>query len=165
MANVTRWDPFGEMLTLREAINGLFEDSVVQPNTGRTSTAAMALNVAETPNAFIVEAVVPGIKEDDLDITLQDNVLTIVGESRQEQTEGEKPHFHRVERRYGRITRTIGFPMAVQSESVQASLADGILHLEIPKAEALKPRKINVKANAGSRALEVEPSEEEVKAN
>jgi HSP20 family protein len=159
MANMTRWDPFGEMLTLREAINGLFEDSVVQPAAGRAQNASMALNVAETPNAFVVEAVVPGIKEDDLDITLQDNVLTITGETRQEHQEGEKPHFHRVERRYGRVSRTISFPTAVQAEAVQATLNNGILHLEIPKAESVKPRKIAVNSTANAQPIDVEATQ------
>jgi HSP20 family protein len=165
MANVTRWDPFGEMLTLREAINGLFEDSVVQPAAGRGQNVAMPLDVAETPHAFIVEAVVPGIKEEDLDITLQNNVLTISGEVRQEQQSGEKPHFHRVERRYGRFSRTIGFPMAVQTEGVQASLANGILRLEVPKSEALKPRKITLNNNGATQVLEVDANAEAARAN
>lgn len=156
--------PVGEMLTLREAINGLFEDSVVQPTAGRNAVA-MPLDVAETANAFIVDAVIPGIKEDDLDITLQDNVLTITGEARQEKQEEGKSHFHRVERRYGRVSRTIGFPTAVQSDAVQASLTNGILHLEIPKAEVLKPRKITLHTSTTPRTLEVGPNAESARAN
>ena len=164
MANINRWDPLGEMMTLREAVNNLFEQSVVNPETGATRGLSMALDVAETPEAFVVEAVVPGVKSEDLDITLEDNVLTISGETRQEQTQGGKKHYHRVERRYGRFSRSVGLPVAVQSDKVQASLRNGILRIEIPKAEAVKPRKISVSAGNGSgqrQAIDVTPSEQQ----
>ena len=157
MANMTRFDPFGEMMTLREAMNSLFEDSVVNP-TARGQTSSMPLDIAETRDGFIVEASLPGVKSEDLDITIQDNVLTISGETRQEQRSGEKPNYHRMERRYGRFSRSISLPTQVQSDNVQASLTNGILRLEIPKAEAVKPRKISVQSGSGNghqQALEV----------
>lgn len=163
MANVTRWDPFGEMLTLREAMNSLLEDSYVSPRAaGRGQAVGMPLDVAETKDAFIVEAALPGVRPEDLDITLQDNVLTISGESRQQQTSEEKPNYHRVERRYGRFSRSISLPTQVQSENVQASLTNGILRLEVPKAEAVKPRKISVSNgsnNHQSQAIDVTPEQ------
>jgi len=151
MSNMSRWDPFGEMLTLREAMNSLFEDSYVSPrNGGRGQTLGMPLDVAETKDAFIVEASLPGVKPENLDITLQDNILTITGETRQEESTGEKPNYHRVERRYGRFSRAVSLPTQVQTDNVQASLNNGILRLEIPKAEAVKPRKITVNAGSGA---------------
>ncbi len=150
MSNMTRWDPLGEMMTLREAMNSLFEDSYVSPRGGRREPAGMPLDVAETKDGFVVEASLPGVKVEDIDITLQDNVLTIMGEVRQEQTTGEKPNYHRVERRYGRVSRSIGLPTQVQNDKVQATLNNGILRLEIPKAEAVKPRKITVNAGSGN---------------
>lgn len=150
MSNMTRWDPVGEMMTLREAMNSLFEDSYVSPRGGRREPAGMPLDVAETKDGFVVEASLPGVKVEDIDITLQDNVLTITGEVRQEQTTGEKPNYHRVERRYGRVSRSIGLPTQVQNDKVQATLNNGILRLEIPKAEAVKPRKITVNAGSGN---------------
>ncbi len=146
MANINRWDPFGEMMTLREAMNSLFEDSYVSPSTGRGGTLGMPLDVAETKEGFIVEASLPGVKPENLDITLQDNILTISGETRQEQSTGEKPNYHRVERRYGRFSRSVSLPTQVQSDKVEAHLENGILRLEIPKAEAVRPRKITVNA-------------------
>ena len=160
MANIVRFDPFSEMLTLREAMNSLLEDSVVRPTTAGGQTLAMPLDVSETQDAFIVEASVPGVKPEDFDITLQDNVLTISAETRQEQTSGDKPNYHRVERRYGRFSRSIGLPTQVQSDNVQATLNNGILRLEIPKAEAVKPRKIAVSSGASggqSQAVDVTP--------
>jgi HSP20 family protein len=150
MANITRWDPFGEVMTLREAMNSLFEDSFVSPTTARGGTLGMALDVAETSTSFIVEASLPGVRAEDLDITLQNNVLTISGETRQQQTSGEKANYHRVERRYGRFSRSVSLPMQVQSDKVDAQLSNGILRLEIPKAEAARPRKITVNGNGAS---------------
>lgn len=152
MSNMRRWDPFGEMLSLRDAMSQLFEDSYVSPaRLGATASLSMPLNVSETQDSFRVEAVVPGLKPEDLDITIQDNVLTIRGETRQEQQNGDKQaNFHVLERRYGRFSRSVSLPTAVQPDRVQASLENGILHLEIPKAEQVKPRKITVN---GSQSL------------
>jgi len=150
MANLTRFDPFADMLSLREAMNQLLEESFVSPARGTSGGSVnMPLNVSETADAFVVEAVVPGVKAENLDITLQDNVLTLTAETRQEQqNSGKQANFHRVERRYGRVSRTVGLPTLVQADAVQATLENGVLRLEIPKAEAVKPRKISVAVNS-----------------
>ena len=150
MSNMTRWDPFGEMMTLREAMNSLFEDSVVNPRSVRGQTLGMPMDVSETADAFVVEAALPGVKPEDLDITLQDNVLTITGETRQEQNEQQKANYHRVERRFGRFSRSVALPTQVQADRVAASLNNGILRVEVPKAEQVKPRKITVNAGGSS---------------
>ncbi len=147
--SMMRFDPFNERLTLRDAVNQLFEESFVQPSRMGTRTMGMPLDLSETENAFVVDAVVPGVKPDDIDILLQDNVLTITAEARQEQqTTGQ---VHRIERSYGRFSRSIALPMHVKADQVQATLENGVLHLEIPKADQAKPRKIRI--NTG-RALE-----------
>ena len=152
MANIRRWDPFNEMLSLRDAVSQLFEESYVNPARGsNTSTLALPLDVSETQDAFVVDAVVPGLTPEDLDITIQDNVLTIRGETRKQQSSNDKQtNVHVVERRYGRFSRSLGLPTPVQADQVQATLEHGVLHLEIPKAEQIKPRKITV--NSGSAA-------------
>src|ERR687886_2592466 len=165
MANMSRsgFDPFGEMMSLRDAMNSLFEDSFVSPRSAGGQTMSMPMDVAETKDAFIVEASLPGVKPEDLDITVQDNVLTITGEVRQQQETGEKPNYHRVERRYGRVSRSISLPTQVQADRIQANLNDGILRLEIPKAEAVKPRKITVNTgNSGQQPVDV--NQEQAKA-
>jgi len=162
MANLTRFDPFGEMMTLREAMNSLFEDSFVNPAPGRGQSGSMPLDVAETKDAFIVEAALPGVKPEDLDVTIQDNVLTITGVTRQEERNGEKPNYHRVERRFGRIARSISLPTQVQADKVEANLTHGVLHLTIPKAEAVRPRKIAINSNNGAgqtKQLDVTPEQ------
>ncbi len=153
MANIRRVDPFSEMLSLRDAMSQLFEDSFVNPaSLSRADHLSMPLDVSETQDGFVVDAVVPGLKPEDLDITIQDNVLVIRGETRQEQQTGEKQsNYHIMERRYGRFSRAVSLPTAVKADEVRATLENGILHLEIPKAEEVKPRKITV---SGGRSLE-----------
>lgn len=144
MANISRWDPFQDMLTLREAMNQLLEDSVVSPRTGRNSQALVVpMDLSETVDGYHVEAAVPGLKPDDLEITLENNVLTIKGETRQETTTNDR-QFHRVERQFGSFRRTIGLPTQVKGDAIEASLNGGVLSLFIPKAEEVKPRKITV---------------------
>lgn len=147
MANVNRWSPFNEVLSLRDAMQQLFEESVVAPSMGAGRGAGLPsieMNVHERADAFMVEACVPGLKPEDLDLTIQDNVLTITGEIRAaEQPEGTMTH--RTERRYGRFSRSISLPTQVNGDAVNAVLEHGLLRLEIPKAEAVKPRKISVR--------------------
>jgi HSP20 family protein len=148
MANMSRFDPFSDMVTLREAMNNLFEESFVRPSGERGGTLSMPVDLSETKDSFFVEATLPGVKPEDLDITLQDSVLTITGEVRQEHSAGEKPNYHRVERRYGRMARAISLPTQVQADKISAHLEHGVLRLEIPKAEAVKPRKISVNGHS-----------------
>lgn len=147
MANVTRWDPMQEMLSLREAMNQLLEESFVTPTAARRGQGFVpAMDVSETQEAFVVELVAPGLRAEDLEITLENSVLTVKGEIRQDQSE-TKRHYHRVERRYGSFTRTLTLPTTVKSDAINATLEHGILRLDIPKAEEVKPRKISVSVN------------------
>ena len=143
MATITRWDPFQEMLTLREAMNQLFEDSVVRPGNARGQGFTPALDLSETQDGFVVEAALPGLKPEDVEITVENNVLTIKGETRRESEEKNR-NFHRVERSFGTFQRTIGLPSTVKADQIKASLTNGVLRLDIPKAEEVKPRRINV---------------------
>jgi HSP20 family protein len=104
-------------------------------------------------HGYLVEAALPGLKPEDVEITVENNVLTIKGETRQE-VDDQKRNFHRIERRFGAFQRTIGLPTTVKADAIQASLDNGVLRLEIPKAEEVKPRKISV--NVGeNKTLEV----------
>jgi HSP20 family protein len=150
MANVTRWDPFQDMLSLREAMNQLMEESYVRPNGTRGQGFVPALDLSETAEGFLVEAAVPGLKPEDVEITVENNVLTIKGETRQAK-EDKQRSFHRIERRFGSFQRTIALPNTVKPDAIKASLEHGVLRLEIPKAEEVKPRKISV--NVGTPNL------------
>ncbi|MEO7912669.1 MAG: Hsp20/alpha crystallin family protein [Roseiflexaceae bacterium] len=154
MASVTRWDPFQDVLSLREAMNQLMEESFVRPNTTQgAQNFVPALDLSENAEGYLVEAALPGLKPEDVEITVENNVLTIKGETRQE-VDDQKRNFHRIERRFGTFQRTVGLPTTVRADAIQASLTNGVLRLEIPKAEKVKPRKISV--NLGeNKALEV----------
>jgi len=154
MANVTRWDPFQDVLSLREAMNQLMEESFVRPAAAQGGKNFVpALDLSETGEGYLVEAALPGVKPEDVEITVENNVLTIKGETRQE-TDSKDRNFHRLERRFGSFQRTIGLPTSVKADAIHASLTNGVLRLEIPKAEEVKPRKISV--NVGeNKTLEV----------
>jgi HSP20 family protein len=151
MTNITRWDPVQEMMTLREAMSQLFEDSFVRPTVARSGQAFVpALDLSESADGFVVEASLPGLKPEDLEITVENNVLTIKGETRRENEENKR-NYHRVERSFGSFQRTIGLPSTVKADQIKASLNNGILRLDIPKAEEVKPRKINVAVGQGKQ--------------
>src|SRR6476660_8216035 len=154
MATITRWDPFQDVLSLREAMNQLMEESFVQPATAQNGKNFVpALDLSETGEGYLVEASLPGVKPEDVEITVENNVLTIKGEARQEVNQ-EKRNFHRIERRFGSFQRTIGLPTTVKADAIQADMTNGVLRLEIPKAEEVKPRKISV--NVGqNKTIEV----------
>ena len=145
MATLTRWDPLNEMLTLREAMSQLLEDSFVAPGTPRREQGgfAPALDLSETEDGFLVEVAVPGMKPEDLQVTLENSVLSIKGQLRQE-SEDKKRNYHRTERRYGSFQRTIALPSTVKADAIKAALTNGVLRLDIPKAEEVKPRRITV---------------------
>jgi HSP20 family protein len=154
MANLTRWDPFSDMLSLREAMNQLLEESFVAPSTGRQGQSFVpALDLSETADGYTVELAVPGMSADDLQINIENNVLTIKGEARKE-SEDRQRNYHRVERRFGSFQRTVALPTTVKADAISASLTNGILRLDIPKAEEVKPRRITVNV-APEKGIEV----------
>ena len=148
MANITRYDPFGEMVTLRHAMDRLFEDSYVSPLTWRTLDGEMlspALDVHQTSDDIIVQAALPGLKADDVDITITGQTLTIRGEFKADEKVSRDQYMYR-ERRYGSFNRQLQLPVRVQGDAATATFEDGLLTLRIPKAEETRPRKIAVKA-------------------
>ena len=148
MANITRFDPFGEMVTLRQAMDRLFEDSVVSPLSWRTlngeSTPA-PLDVHQTDDEIVVTASLPGLKAEDVDITITGQTLAIRGEFKADEKIERDKYLYR-ERRYGTFNRQLQLPVRVQGDAATASFEDGVLTLRIPKAEEVKPRQIQVKA-------------------
>ncbi len=146
MANVVRWDPFGETLSLRQAVDRLFEDAWVRPwmagaHNGNGTT--LPLDVYETGDDIMVAATVPGVKSEDLDITVQGDVLTIRGEMKPDESMTDEK-FHRRERYSGRFARQVVLPTSVNSGQAEAHFEDGVLKLRLPKAEQAKERKIQV---------------------
>ena len=155
MNTMIRWNPFGEMARMRSEIDRLFEDAFNAP-TGkweRNSVWGFPLDVTEADDMFTVKASVPGMNPDDLDITISDNVLTIKGET-QEETVKEEERVHLRERRFGSFMRSISLPTPVEPNNVNATMENGILTLQIPKAEAVKPKRIAVRTGNGTTVVE-----------
>lgn len=149
MVNLVRWNPMREMVSLRDEMNRLFEQAFEGGSLGPWQSSAnwgLALDVAETDDAFVVTASVPGMKPDDLDITITNNVLTIKGEYKADKTI-EEEQYHLRERRFGSFGRSISLPVTVDADAVEAKYEDGILTLTVPKAEEAKPRRIAVKVH------------------
>jgi HSP20 family protein len=143
------------MLSLRNALDLLLQDAFIGPSelfgwSGfGDGHGHLALDLYETENDCVVTASVPGVRPDDLDISVQGNVLTIRGESKSEE-EATQGTYHLRERRYGSFERQIQLPVPVETGGAEARFENGILTLRLPKAEEAKERKIEV--NAGSPA-------------
>jgi HSP20 family protein len=146
--SVSRWDPFQDLLAIQDEMNQVF-GRARQGQGGGGRVWAPALDISERKDAYVVTVEVPGVSPDDLDITLEDGLLTIQGE-RQFTQESTEQQFHRVERRYGSFRRSITLPSQVQADAIEASFENGVLEVVVPKAEEAKPKKISVKAG-GSR--------------
>jgi HSP20 family protein len=114
---------------------------------------APALDISERKDAYVVTVEVPGVKAEDLDITLEDGLLTIQGE-RQFTSESSEQQYHRVERRYGSFRRSITLPSQVRADAIEASFEDGVLEVVVPKAEEAKPKKISVRAGGSRQRVE-----------
>ena len=141
MTKVVRWTPMNPASLFNE-FDRLFE----RPLARQTREWNVALDVAETDDNYLVKATVPGISPDEMEITLEDDVLTLKGEI-QSEDEIEEAKYHVRERRYGSFSRSIRFPMAVNGDAVEATYNNGILTLNIPKAEAVKPKRITINAS------------------
>lgn len=154
---ITRWDPFPEMMSLRQAMDRLFEDAWVRPwGTMRgesTGAATLPLDLHETADDLVVTASLPGVKPEDIEVDVQGDVLRIQGEMKQDQ-EIKEDQFHRRERRFGRFYREITLPMSVKSDAVQARFENGILTLQLPKAEEAKTRRIPIQGASTPRISE-----------
>jgi HSP20 family protein len=152
MSNLMRWDPFNEFTNIQDRLNeffaqpgGVFSGPIsLFRGAEPTGTAFVPpVNVYEDEHNIIVTAELPGIEEKDLNITVENNVLTITGERKME-TEVKKENFQRVERRYGRFTRSFTLPPTVDPENVNAEFNNGVLKLTLMKREEAKPKQIKI---------------------
>ena len=161
MANITRFDPLSEMVSLRSAMDRLFEDSFVNPVSWRTiaggDSVTPALDVHETGEDLVVTAALPGLKAEDVEITMTGQNLTLRGEFKADESIKREQFLYR-ERRLGSFNRSIQLPVRVQGERAEATFTDGILTLRIPKAEEVKPRQIQITAGSTSNGSTVSNS-------
>ena len=159
----TQWDPFQDLRSTQDErtqnqIDRLFAHALGlhgqwQGATGAATPAwAPALDIAERKDAYLVTVELPGVKLDDLDITLEDGLLTIQGE-RHFAHDSSEEQVHRVERRSGSFRRAITLPAQVMADEVEASMEDGVLRILVPKAEEAKPKRIQVTLGGRMEAI------------
>jgi HSP20 family protein len=160
----TQWDLFEDLRSAQDErnqhqMNRLFEQALGlhgqwQPAAMGSSPAwAPALDISERKDAYLITVELPGVKMDDLEITLEDGMLTIQGE-RQVTNDASEQQFHRVERRYGAFRRAITLPTHVQADAVEASVEGGVLEILVPKAEEAKPKRIEVRPSGRQEAID-----------
>lgn len=141
---IDRHPPFGPAMGLRQVMDRLLEDAFVMPRAGEgQGWQGPSMNVYEEKDTLVVEAQTPGIKPDDLDINVEQGVLTISGQTASEEERKERNYLVR-EHRTGRFSRSMRLPATYDAEACQASFEDGVLRLVFPKSEAAKPRRIQV---------------------
>jgi HSP20 family protein len=148
MTNLVRWEPFRDLVSLREAMDRLFEESFVRPRSGWPApieAEALAVDMYETDDAVVVKTAIPGVKPEDIDISLTGDTLTIKGETKSEEEVKEETYVRR-EMRCGSFARTLAVPAPVVADKAQAEFENGVLTLTLPKAEEVKPKAIQVKA-------------------
>ena len=143
--SIERWDPFREMISLRDAMNSLLAESFVRPGgpPAPGGAATLPLDVSETEGEFVVKASLPGIKPEDVHITAHGDMLTIRGESKAEE-EKKGTHWHMRERRVSSLARSISLGTPIQTDAASAQFDHGVLTLTLPKTAAAKPKQIKV---------------------
>ena len=154
MTVITRWDPFREFSTLQDRMNRLFRESYGpegREESLTTTSFAPPVDVYEDEHNVTLKIEVPGIDEKDIDVRIENNVLTVHGERRFEKEEKEE-NYRRVERQYGSFTRTFTLPTTVDAEKVEANYDKGVLKIALPKKAEAKPKQIKV--NVGGKTLE-----------
>ncbi len=148
---IVRWDPARDFEQAIDRFNRMFNDSRFLSRFGLGDTEAMtfaewtpAVDIQETPEAYVVSAELPDVKKEDVKLSVQNGVLMMTGERRQEKEDKGKK-WHRVERSYGRFQRSFTLPESVDDQKIHASYKDGMLHLMIPKAPATTPKTQEIK--------------------
>ena len=156
-----RWEPVRELNTIQSEMNRLFNTYFEAPSQTNAASAARrwipAMDLVETGDEFVLRADLPGLHESDVNIELEDSVLTISGERKAEHEE-RKEGFYRVERSSGSFSRSLTLPEGVDPDAVHASFDRGVLEVRIPKPEQRKPRKVAINVSAGSAPETIEAS-------
>lgn len=154
MLSLIRWEPFRELATLRGRMDRLFGEL---PNRSWASDEGLTaglwappVDVYETTDGIVLEADLPGMKEKDVDISVEGNTLTIKGE-RTKENEIEEKNSYRIERSYGTFTRSFSLPPTVDPNRIEATFSDGVLRVTLAKREESKPRQIKVKIQSNGK--------------
>ena len=152
---LVRWQPVRESSSLQNDMNRLFNTFFATPTAGNGAVRRWipAMDVVETDDHFVLKADLPGLTEEDVNIDVDDNVLTVSGE-RKAQHEDKREGYVRVERSYGSFRRSLTLPEGVDADAVTASFARGVLEISIPKPEQRKPRRVAIQVGSDSAPVE-----------
>lgn len=140
---IARWEPFRDLMSMRDDFDRLFEGFFGRMPAIREDFWAPCVDIVENNGNIEVKAEIPGMKKEDIKVTVRDNVLSIAGERKQEKETKEKT-FHRIESYYGKFSRRIQLPSEVEADKIKATYKDGVLNITLPKPESAKPKKIDV---------------------
>jgi HSP20 family protein len=157
---IVRWEPLRELTTLQNEMNRLFGTVFDAPASGNGGTLRRwmpAMDLIETTDHFVLRADLPGMSEEDVNIEVEDRVLTVSGERKAEHTDSKEGYF-RVERAFGSFSRSLTLPEGVNPEAVSASFDRGVLEVEIPKPEQRKPRKISIGLGNSPKTIDSDSS-------
>src|SRR5882724_13181605 len=147
--SIVRYDPFRDLRTLQEEVNRLFSTNLTRafPDEGIGRGAwSPSVDIYENKDQIVLEAELPGMKQEDFDLTIENNVITLRGERRFEKTD-DADNYHRVERSYGSFTRSFTLPQTVSSEGATAEYQNGVLRVTLPKREETKARRIEISSD------------------
>lgn len=147
-ASLTRWDPFRDFSKAQEQVNRFLEDAFLRrASDSSLTTWAPEVDIHETEDELVLEADLPGIEEKDLDIRVENNMLTVRGERKFEKKVNEE-NYLRVERAYGSFSRSFSLPHTINAEAIKAEYRNGVLTIHVPKREEAKPRQVKVNVTA-----------------
>ncbi len=150
MATIARLEPFRGISTLQDQFNRLFSESFRNHSEeSALATWAPAVDIYETPNELVVKADLPDVNEKDIDVRVENNLLTIRGERKFEKSVSEE-NFLRVERTYGSFSRSFSLPNTLNAEAIGAEYKNGVLTVTLPKREETKPRQVKVNVATAS---------------
>ncbi|MDD2922228.1 MAG: Hsp20/alpha crystallin family protein [Anaerolineales bacterium] len=145
MSTLIRWEPAREMMTLREAMNHLFDDAYTRPlGMDGNVWSVPSIDMYQTDNEIVVKAALPGVKADEVQINITGEILTLKGEVKREEDVNEKT-YHIREQRWGVFERSIALPTDVVADKAKAEFENGILTVTLPKAEEVRPKTITIK--------------------
>lgn len=141
---LVRWSPMREMMAMQEQMNRLMNDTLGRPADEMDyGTWLPAVDLREEEHRFVLDVELPGMRKEDIEIHLENGILSVRGERRFEMQE-KKENYHRIERAYGKFSRSFSLPTRVNAEGIAASYKDGLLEVSVPKAEESKPKKIAI---------------------
>ena len=144
MAKIVRWEPFRDMMTLRDAMDRMWEERFFRPPMPFAwAEGDLAVDMYETDDSVVVKTEIPGVKAEEIEVSVTGETLTVKAESKEEE-EINRENYLRRERRYGSYCRSVTLPGGLETEKAKADYTDGVLTLTFPKAEEVKPKSIKV---------------------